>query len=215
MAINYMGGAQGALGGAGTGAYFGSAIPGIGTAVGGGLGGLLGGLGGLFGGGQKDRFSQTPRFNPEGQQALSMLIQQGTNKLSNPYAGFEPIAQQARSNFQQQTVPSLAERFTSMGGGALSSPSFASQLGQAGAGLEQALAAMQSQYGMQNENQGMNMLAQGLTPSFENNYQPGSSGFGENLLSGVMRAGFNHHQASQLMNLLKMLQNQGLLKGKL
>lgn len=117
--------------------------------------------------GTPGKIEQLPRFSPEQLNVLQFLLQHGMQGLQNPYQGFEPIAQQARTQFQEQTVPSLAERFTSLGG-ATSSPSFAAQLGQAGGNLETGLAALQSQYGMQNRAQLANLLGMGLTPQFEN-----------------------------------------------
>ncbi len=138
---NWAGGLQGGLGGAGAGASIGSVVPGIGTAIGAGLGGLGGWLAGLFGGGKNGGVNQAKIRNPEQENILKYLLQQGQQGLQNPSAGFAPIAQQARNQFNQQTIPSLAERFSSMGNNSISSPAFASQLGQAGAGLEEALAA--------------------------------------------------------------------------
>lgn len=206
MAINWTGGLQGALGGGASGATIGNIVPGIGTAIGAGIGALAGGFGGLFGGGSEGGVNQAPRFNPQQQQALALLLGQGSAGLQNPYAGFAPIAQQARNQFNQQTIPSLAERFTSMGNASLSSPAFASQLGQAGAGLEEALAALQSQYGMKNQQNALSLLALGLSPSFENFYQRSQPGFGENLLTGTIQAAPSLYQSYQLSNALKALQ---------
>lgn len=203
MAFNWLGALQGALGGAGAGAGIGSAVPGIGTAIGAGIGGLGGGLAGLFGGGENGGVRQTPTINPQQQNILQFLLQQGQQGLQNPMEGFGPIAQQARSQFSQQTIPSIAERFTAGTGGAMSSPSFASQLGQAGAGLEEALAAMQSQYGMKNQQNALQMLALGLSPSFENSYQPG---LGQSILAGSAQAAPSFYQSYMLNNLLKSLQ---------
>lgn len=205
MAVNWSGGLQGALGGAGSGAMIGSAVPGIGTALGAGVGGALGGLGGLFGGGNEGGLKQAQRLTPEQQSVLSLLLGTGGRSLQNPYAGFQPIAQQARSQFMQNTIPSLAERFTSMGNNALSSPAFASQLGQAGSGLEEALAALQSQYGMQNQRNALSILALGLSPAFENFYQKSQPGFGENLLAGTIQAAPSFYQSYQLGNALSAL----------
>ncbi len=200
---NWAGGLQGGLGGAGAGASIGSVVPGIGTAIGAGLGGLGGWLAGLFGGGKNGGVNQAKIRNPEQENILKYLLQQGQQGLQNPSAGFEPIAQQARSQFNQQTVPSLAERFAGMGNNSISSPAFASQLGQAGAGLEEALAAMQSQYGQQNQQQALQMLALGLSPSFENYYQPG---LGQSILSGTMQAAPSFYQSHMLNNALSNLQ---------
>ena len=125
--------------------------------------------------GNPARTEQIQRFNPQQQSALSQLLGQGLQGLQNVQnpqnfgSQFEPIAKQARSQFAQQTVPSIAERFTSMGSGsALSSPAFASQLGQAGAGLEEGLAAQKAGFGLQQQGQQQsflqNLLGMGLTP---------------------------------------------------
>ena len=122
------------------------------------------------------------------------MAQQG---MQDPYAGFEPIEQKARSNFQQ-SIPSLAERFVSMSPSALRSSGYMSALGRAGAGLEESLAAMRSQYGLQNRGQMMQLGQMGMQPRFENVMHPGSSGFLQQmagpllsmLLSGGMGAGF-------------------------
>jgi hypothetical protein len=203
---NWLGALQGGLGGAGAGAAIGSVVPGIGTAIGAGLGALGGGLGGLFGGGKKGGVKQAKIVNPQQESVLNYLLQQGQQGLQNPYAGFQPIAQQARNQFNQQTIPSLAERFTSMGNASLSSPAFASQLGQAGAGLEEALAALQSQYGMKNQQNALQLLALGLSPSFQNFYQQSQPGFGENLLSGTIQAAPSLYQSYMLNNALSNLQ---------
>lgn len=206
---NWLGALQGALGGAGAGAGIGGIIPGatpVTAAIGAGIGGLGGGLAGLFGGGEKGGVKQSPTLNPEQMNILQFLLQQGQQGLQNPSAGFGPIARQARNQFSQQTIPSLAERFTSMGNNSLSSPAFASQLGQAGAGLEEALAALQSQYGQQNQQHALSMLALGLSPSFQNFYQGSQPGFGENLLSGAAQAAPSFFQSYLLNNALSNLQ---------
>jgi len=216
MALNWGGAGMGALGGAGTGAMTGATIgsifPGIGNMIGGGIGAgvgaITGGIAGLYGGGEEGGVKTAPTINPEQQKYMSMLLGLGGNALQNPYAGFEPIRQQAMNQFQQNLVPSLAERFTSMGGGRLSSPAFAGQLGQASSGLEQALAAMQSQYGQQNQHNAMSMLALGLSPSFENFYQGSQPGFGENLLGGAMRAAPSFYQSYVLNQALQNMQSK-------
>jgi hypothetical protein len=136
----------------------------------------VGNIAGNFMVGQPARIEQIPRYLPQQQDILKMLMNQGASGIKNQYAGFEPIEQLARSNFQNQTVPSLAERFTSMGQNKISSPAFASQIGGASANLEEALAALKSQYGMQQRSQFMDMLQMGLSPFHENvqlNSEPG------------------------------------------
>ena len=109
-------------------------------------------------------------------QALQML--QG---LSGGNFNFEPIAQQARTQFQTQTVPSLAERFTSLGSGAQRSSAFQGALGQAGAGLEEGIAALNSKYGLQQQGLNQNLLqlllGHSLSPESETLINQGDEGF--------------------------------------
>lgn len=135
----------------------------------------------LFGRGS--RTEQIPRFNPEQQQAFSQILQQALSGMQDPSKGFEPMAQQARSQFQTQTLPSIAERFTAMGQGGQRSSDFAGALGQAGAGLEEGLASQQAQYGLQRGGQLQQLLGMGLQPQFESLYRPETHG----MLGGAMQ----------------------------
>lgn len=206
MALDWLGAVQGGLGGAGSGAALGSTVaPGIGTAIGAGAGGLAGLLAGLFGGGKKERFIQPPRTKQQ-MDLINLLLGQGSQMLQNPYAGFEPIARDTERRFQQQIIPSLAERFSSMGDNALSSPSFATQVGQATTGLGEALASLQAQYGQQNQRNALSMLSLGMSPLLENYYQPRSPGFGEQAFGGALSALPQLYQAQLLQNALSGLQ---------
>lgn len=131
------------------------------------------------------RVEQTPTLSQPQQGLQNQAIQQLMAMLSQQGGSFAPIEQQARTGFNQQTVPGLAERFTSMGGagsGALSSPAFASQLGQAGSGLEQSLAALKSQHNLGQQG----LLSQlGMQPGFENTYHARKPGFGETAGQGI------------------------------
>lgn len=203
---NWLGGLQGSLGGAGAGAAIGSIVPGIGTAIGAGAGGLAGLLGGLFGGGEKGGVKQAQNFNPQQQQILSMLLGQGQQNLQNPYAGFEDISNYAQNQFHQNIVPSIAERFTSMGNNALSSGAFSTQLGQAGRGLGDTLAGLRQQYGQQNQQNALSQLSLGLSPTFQNYYQQSQPGFGENLMHGAIQAAPSFYQSYMLNNALQNMQ---------
>ena len=177
--------------------------------------------------------SQLQRYTPQQQLALNQLLKQGLGNVGQQYQqqgqlsnrflnnGFqglqnlnqlnnvEPIINQARTGFNQQTVPSIAERFTSMGSGnSLSSPAFASQLGQAGAGLEGQLAALRAQYQNQvasrqqlmsqnllglgaqqrNSQQGLlqSLLSGGLSQQFDYTHTPRSAGLFETALPSVL-----------------------------
>lgn len=89
---------------------------------------------------------QSKGYGPTGVEGL---LSQTMKTLQNTNFDFAPIAQQARANFMTNTVPSLAERFTAMGGG-LSSSSFQNAIGQAGAGLDRDLASLEQQYKLKN-----------------------------------------------------------------
>ena len=139
--------------------------------------------------GTQPQVQQAPRFSPQQIGGQNQLLQQslgGLQNLQKPF-DFGPIEQQARSGFAQQTVPLLSERFSGMGNNALSSPAFASQLGQAGAGLEENLASLKSQVGLQDTNRQqsllLNLLQSGLQPQFENLVFEGRPGIGGDIIS--------------------------------
>lgn len=200
----------GGLGGAAGGAVLGSLVPGVGTALGAGLGAVGGGLYGLFGGdkgGKEFAFGtdaeQLPTVTPEQLNILQYLQQMGLLGLQNPYAGFDPIAQQSVNEFYEQDVPSLAERFTSMGDNALSSGTFSSQLSQGAAKLRENLAAQRAGYGQQNIQQALQLLSMGLQPQFQN--APGQPG----VLPSLLGNAGNIYQTHQMNNLIKSLNNKG------
>lgn len=147
-----------------------------------GAGALAGGLSSLFR--RRPKTQQISQLTPEQQQWQSQLGRAGAQSLENPYEGFQPIENQARSQFNTSTIPTIAERFTSMGNGQRSS-AFQSALGGAGAGLEESLAALKSQYGLQNRQLGANMLGSALRPSFDTVYQQAQPGFLESALGGL------------------------------
>jgi len=144
---------------------------------------------GNFLGGTSGEFQQTNRYNPEQQGAMSQILQQALAGLQNPSQGFEPIAQDAMKRFQSDTVPSLAERFTSMGEGAQRSSGFQQALGDAGADLSSNLGAQQAQYSLQKQGLLQQLLGQGLTPQFDNNYQQGQPGMLGPLLGLIAKLG--------------------------
>ena len=129
----------------------------------------------------------------------------------NAFAQFEaPYRQQ----FEQQTLPGIAERFAGLNpmGGGLSSSGFGQALGGAGAQLQAQLAGLHG--GLRNQAVGQafgqyNQLAnQGLgTRAFENQYQPGSGGLFGGLGTGAAQ-GFG--QLGGMAGLLKLLSMFGL-----
>jgi len=161
--------------------------------------------------GKPSEITGVNRFNPGQMNAQQGLMQLGQQGLQNPSQGFAPIAQHARSQFDQQTVPSISERFTSLGGqrgsNALSSPAFASQMGQAGAGLEEALASMEAQYGLQNQSNFMNMMQMGMQPQYDNFQTAGTTGALENYLPTLLE-NYTKSQSSSFGNQFQQVQPQ-------
>lgn len=170
------------------------------------LGGITTEKGRNFLFGNPDEYQQLPTMNRGQQKRLNRLggqidelqgggygdamsiLQQYLDPQSDIYRNFEqPYLQQ----FEQQTVPMLAERFAGLGaqGGALSSSGFGQALGTAGANLQTQLAQMKQQYQRQSINDLLSQYNQltgqylGARP-FENIYQPGSTG----LIGGAANA---------------------------
>ena len=151
--------------------------------------------------GQKGRMEQTPLYNQQQSGAMGSMLGQAMGGLNSGQFDFAPIEQQARQGFQQQTIPGIAERFSMMGsGGGQRSSAFAGSLGQAGANLEGQLAQQKQTYGMQQQNQLMQMLQMALQPQFENNYRPGHGG-----LFGSMMGGASEGMGKGISSLLPML----------
>ncbi len=125
---------------------------------------------------------QFQNFTPQQQNALDQLLSMGLGKVNNQQQfDFAPIEQKARTEFQTNTIPTIAERFTSMGNGAQRSSAFQGALGNAASGLEQSLAALRSQYGLQQQGMqsqlGQNLLQLGLGQQFDTLHQPEQRGF--------------------------------------
>jgi hypothetical protein len=141
------------------------------------IGAGLGAAGSAFGGGgvmgKKPNVRQVTTRSPEQLNVMNQQLAQGSQN-----ADFSGIENRARTMFQTKTVPSLAERFTSMGSGSQGSSAFTSALGSAGVDLESQLAALRSQYGMQ-------QLQMGLQPQFENIMEPRIPGMIEGGLSAA------------------------------
>lgn len=147
---------------------------------------------GSFWKGTPGGFSQLPIYPPEVQTALTQLLQQGISGIQarKPF-DFGPIKEQAVSDFRTEGIPTLAERFTAMGGGQRSS-AFEGALGSAEGGLRRDLASLESQYNLQQQGQDdtffQNLLRLGLVPRSENLYFPSSPGALQGLAQGAGQA---------------------------
>lgn len=149
----------------------------------------------LFGKGSKTKTQ--PIYSPEQENLLNQIlsslqapIRSGAQNLQNILGGdeaafeaaFEAFERPARRAFEQQTLPTIAERFTgAFGEGSQRSSAFGQALGVAGRELEENLAAQRS--GLQSDawSQVLQLLAPALAPR-QHQYQTGRTpGFLESL----------------------------------
>lgn len=103
--------------------------------------------------GEKSKTKTKPIYNPEQEQLLNQILggiqpglQSGIQNLQNILGGdqssMDAFQAPARRSFEQQTLPTIAERFTgTFGTGSQRSSAFGQSLGQAGRELEENLAA--------------------------------------------------------------------------
>lgn len=181
----------------------------------------------LFGKG--DRFKQVPTLDPSQQQALQGILSQlgmmggqggaysgAQNYLSGLLSGdpkaFAQFEAPYRQEFEQKTLPGIAERFAGLNpmGGGLSSSGFGQALGGAGAQLQAQLAGLHGALRQGAAGQSLNQFNQlanlGLgARTFENAYQPGSTGLFGGLgagLGGGLGQGAGMGTMLKLMSLL-------------
>lgn len=218
MALNFGSGLQGGLSGALGGATLGSVVPGIGTAIGAGAGGLLGLLSSLLGGsgspgqgggnawsGYNSQNRQLSTVTDQQKQLMDVLGQLGLSGLGRG-ADFAPIAQNARQQFDQQSIPGIAERFSGLG--AQNSSAFGQQLGGAAAGLESNLAGLQSQHNLGQQGLYAHLAQLGLGNQFENQYSPAQPGLSQQLPGQLLAAApdlLRYKSSQNELNTLKAL----------
>lgn len=118
-----------------------------------------------------------PNYYPHQQEAFNQALGMGLQGLQGSNFSFQPIEQQALSNFYEQTIPSIAERFSALG--AQGTGAFRRELGSAGAGLQRDLAAMKANYGLNQQDFMLRLLGLGLTPQFESVLSPRQPGMFE------------------------------------
>ncbi len=167
----------------------------------------------LFGG--KDKIKKLDTLDPQQKQFLSQLMQmiggqggtgQGFNEstdylrqLMDPSSqAAEQFAAPYKQQFEQETVPMLAERFAGLGGGmggGLSSSGFGQALGAAGGNLQTQLAALKASLGQQAAGQLMgsyqNLAGLGLgTKPFGYQQKQGSQGLIPSAINSWSQGGF-------------------------
>lgn len=123
--------------------------------------------------GSKERTKQLGRYTPDQESALNELLAQG-RKYSD-ISGQEALA---RKRFNEETIPSIWERYGKFGG----SSALQAQLGRASSDLEAQLAAIREQYGLKAEQMG-------LTPRYDTYIQPAQHGFLDYLPPALLDVG--------------------------
>ena len=145
--------------------------------------------------GTDEEHGQLSTMSPEQENLLQMLTQ-GMGEsgpemmnylrelLSGDSQSFNNFAAPMMRQFEEETIPGIAERFGGLG--AQSSSGFQQSLGKAGAGLQENLASLRSQLQMQASGQLQGLLGKGLgTKSFENFYKPAQPGMLQGMAGGI------------------------------
>lgn len=157
--------------------------------------------------GNKPKFQQFSQYGPGVQQALDQNIMNGLQGMSQGQFDFAPIEKQARTAFSTQTIPSLAQRFTNMGEGAQSTGMFKNALGRAGADLETNLAALKSNYNLQQQGLLQQLLGLGR---MENMHTPGDQGLMGELGGPLLKMGL---RAGNMAGMSHGLYGRGMMEG--
>lgn len=162
-----------------------------GTAMAGGMGiaGLSGLASGLFGGGglfgKSEKTNQVPMFSPEIMALKNQMGPQMWQQLMGGQFDFDPIEQLTRRNFMGKTMPGIMNRFNM--GNNLNSGAQMGALGEAGAGLDQQLAGMRQNYGLQRQGLLASLMPSAMSPSFENVARPRQQGGMEQGMQALMQ----------------------------
>lgn len=164
----------------------------------------------LWGGNKKPQLQKIPTMTPQQQQMLSQLLtglmgggtgggplgnQMGMlQNLMNPSSeAMNQFTQPYMDQFNQQTVPGLAERFAGAGamGGGLSSSGFGQSLSAAGGNLQHMLAQLKGQLGLQAGSQLQGLMGMGMNAQpFAYLHQPQGTGIFPSMMQGWAQSGF-------------------------
>jgi len=147
--------------------------------------------------GEKEKTKTKPIYNPQQEQVLNTALTGlqgqlplGLSNLRNILGGdretFESFFAPARRDFEQKTLPSIAERFTGfLGEGSQRSSAFGQQLGQAAKELEEDI--FSQRIGMQQDalSQLLSLLGPATAPRQFQYTKPRRQGFLENILGAL------------------------------
>lgn len=145
--------------------------------------------------GRDEKTQQFQRFTPQQQELqqqqiggvseqLPQMFQYLQQILSNDPDLMRQFQAPSRRAFEEQTIPTIAERFTGMG--AQKSSAFGQQLGQAGVRLEEGLAAQQGNLKGKAAAQLQQLLKGGMESQFDTLHTEGGSGFIDKLPQIIM-----------------------------
>lgn len=145
--------------------------------------------------GQPSRVEQLSRLSPQQLTAQNQLLQNFTPEVLNNAYNFQPLADRARKRFNTETLPTIANLWTSnREGQGLGRPSRLTTGAQneAGAELESQLASLEAQFNLQKQSHLNQLLSAGLNPSTENIFHPREPGFLEQGYPYALQAGSNY-----------------------
>lgn len=131
--------------------------------------------------GSPSQTKQLPLLSQPQLSAQRVALGSGQDVLKNSPLSFAPQRAQYEKHFNEQVIPTLAERFA----GNLSSSAFRGALGNTTSDFQAKLAALESQYNLGARQQGLKELQTGLQPEFQNTYQQREPGLLENLLANL------------------------------
>lgn len=114
---------------------------------------------------------QIPRFG-ETQLGLQQSITDRIQGLLGQPSNFEPIAAQARQQYQEQTLPAIKNQFSTPG----ASSAYQNAIARGASNLEANLAALGSNYNLQQQQLVPALGKLALEPQFETIYEPKQSG---------------------------------------
>ena len=143
------------------------------------------------------KFQKRARFRPGQEAAMGTGLQQGMsgiqNLLANPVS-FQPIREQAERGYQQRTLPAILERLGVSGGeGALHGSGAFEAMDRPGQDLHSNLAALESQFGLQQQGQQGNLLMQllnfGGRQMDEESYMPGQASIMSRFAGPLLQGG--------------------------
>lgn len=149
--------------------------------------------------GKSEKKEQLPRFTPDQENFLNQLLSQSQQITPDAFSYLSSILGESpeafaqfeapiKRQFEEEVLPSIAERFTGMlGEGSSRSSAFGQQLGKAGERLSEKLAAQRAGLKNQALAQLMGLSQTGLTPRFETLVRPRQPGALEEGFRGIFQ----------------------------